>query len=151
MSPSKFEPAKHEEISGIQEVHCPDPPEAAEVDIVAVHGLGEGALRTWTTASDICWLNNPEFLPKYLNSARVLVWGYNADLTSRNGGRPSKDRIHHLAQTLVANLGADRRVWPSLVVFLVCPVNIDSSSSPVGLISPSSFSAILSAGSSSNG
>ncbi|KAK3352444.1 hypothetical protein B0T25DRAFT_517710 [Lasiosphaeria hispida] len=51
-----------------------------------------------------------EFLPKHIKNARVLVWGYNADYTSLNGGFPSKDRVHHHAHTLVANLAADRRL-----------------------------------------
>lgn len=42
--------------------------------IVAVHGLNGGALRTWTTTeSGICWLNDPQFLPKYIENGRVLV------------------------------------------------------------------------------
>lgn len=40
----------------------------------------------------------------------MLVWGYNASFSSLIGEQPSSDRIHHHAQTLVANLGAERRV-----------------------------------------
>jgi protein SERAC1 len=57
-----------------------------------------------------CWLSDPDFLPKYVPKARVLVWGYNASFSSLVGEQPSGDRIHHHAQTLVANLGAERRV-----------------------------------------
>lgn len=81
------------------------------LSIVAVHGLNGSALGTWTTLeSGICWLNDPQFLPKYVKNARVLVWGYNASFSSLTGHVPSKDRIHHHAHTLVANLAADRLV-----------------------------------------
>jgi hypothetical protein len=80
------------------------------VSIVAVHGLNGDALKTWTTLeTGICWLNDPQSLPKYVKNARVLVWGYNASFSSLMGDRPSKDRIHHHAHTLLANLAADRR------------------------------------------
>jgi len=78
--------------------------------IVAVHGLNGGARRTWTARTrQVCWLEHGDFLPKYIRNARVLVWGYNASFSSLTGDRPSKDRIHHHAQNLVAQLAADRQ------------------------------------------
>ena len=78
--------------------------------IVAIHGLNGGALRTWTTPdTGICWLSDPRFLPKYVKNSRVLVWGYDANLSLLTGDTTSKERIHHHAHTLVANLAADRR------------------------------------------
>jgi len=59
------------------------------------------------------WLNDPEFLPRHIPHARVLVWGYNASFSSFVGDTPSQDRIHHHAHTLIANLAADRRVGTS--------------------------------------
>ncbi|GAB1317903.1 DUF676 domain-containing protein [Madurella fahalii] len=102
--------ADKNETFGIEEVYRPPSPIEPEVDIVAVHGLNGGARSTWTAKAGVCWLDHPQFLPKYIKNARVLVWGYNADFTSLDGGRPSKDRIHHHAHTLVANLAADRRL-----------------------------------------
>ena len=79
--------------------------------IVAIHGLNGGALRTWTTPdTGICWLSDPRFLPRYVKNARVLVWGYDANLSLLTGDTTSEERIHHHAHTLVANLAADRRV-----------------------------------------
>ncbi|KAK3297986.1 uncharacterized protein B0H64DRAFT_474003 [Chaetomium fimeti] len=102
---------KQEKIFGIREIYCPPPPIQPEVDIVAVHGLNGSALGTWTTLdSGVCWLNDPQFLPKYVKNARVMVWGYNASFSSLTGHVPSNDRIHHHAHTLVANLAADRRL-----------------------------------------
>ncbi|KAI1264767.1 hypothetical protein F5Y18DRAFT_427916 [Xylariaceae sp. FL1019] len=98
-----------DKICGIKEVYRPTDREA-EVDIVAVHGLNGDALRTWTSRkSGISWLSHPEFLPKYIQNARVLVWGYNSSFASFTGAEPSQNRVHHHAQTLIAQLFADRQ------------------------------------------
>jgi hypothetical protein len=103
--------APQDHIYGIQVLSVPEKGIEQEVDIVAVHGLGGRAIGTWTAEkSKRCWLSDPEFLPRYIPKARVLVWGYNASFSSLIGDQPSRDRIHHHAQTLVANLGAERRV-----------------------------------------
>ncbi|KAG0648829.1 hypothetical protein D0Z07_4939, partial [Hyphodiscus hymeniophilus] len=73
--------------------------------IVAVHGLNGDPYRTWTTKSGICWLK--DLLPANLKNARVLTFGYNANATSFLGST-SSDRILQHAQTLVAQLNADR-------------------------------------------
>ncbi|KAF2100840.1 hypothetical protein NA57DRAFT_65198 [Rhizodiscina lignyota] len=97
-------------IFGIREVYRPADSNP-DVDIVAVHGLTGEALKTWTSKkNDVCWLHHPDFLPRYITNARVLVWGYNASISSFKGRMPSSDRIHHHAQTLVAQLCADRRL-----------------------------------------
>ncbi|OKL56426.1 hypothetical protein UA08_08098 [Talaromyces atroroseus] len=70
------------------------------------------SLKTWTSQPQgTCWLNHPEFLPKYVKRARVLVWGYNANIASLSGKTTSSDRILHHAQTLVAQLQADRETY----------------------------------------
>ncbi|KAI0860439.1 Alpha/Beta hydrolase protein [Xylaria cubensis] len=99
-----------EKIYGIREVYRPTDREA-EIDIVAVHGLNGNALGTWTSRKNgICWLHDQRFLPKYIKNARVLVWGYNSSFASLTGAEPSGNRIHHHAQTLVAQLYADRKL-----------------------------------------
>lgn len=91
---------------------------------MAVHGLGGGVRRTWTARQNkVCWLEDADFLPKYIKNARVLAWGYNASYSSLTGENPSQNRIHDHAHTLVANLAADRRVRqppPSLVPESCC-------------------------------
>ncbi|MCJ1479379.1 hypothetical protein MMC13_008064 [Lambiella insularis] len=92
---------------GIEELYRGDDP---VVDIVAVHGLNGHPHRTWTSEqSKKSWLSDPEMLPKVLTNARILTWGYNADVTALLGGT-SSDRILQHAQTLVAQLGADREI-----------------------------------------
>lgn len=48
-------------------------------------------------------------LPKAVPRARVLTWGYNADVTAFMGNT-SSDLILQHAQTLIAQLQADREV-----------------------------------------
>ena len=78
--------------------------------IVAVHGLYGHALQTWTSdQSKALWLRDAEMLPKAIPNARILTWGYNADVHVFLG-HTSSDRIMHHAQTLVAQLQSDREV-----------------------------------------
>lgn len=63
-------------------------------------------LDAWTDPeTHILWLR--DLLPATLGIARVLTFGYNASATSFYGAR-SADRIQQHAQTLVADLQADR-------------------------------------------
>ena len=74
--------------------------------IVAVHGLDENMTEAWTDPiTKTLWLR--DLLPDPLNVARVLTFGYNATSKSFYGQR-SADRIQQHAQTLVADLQADR-------------------------------------------
>ncbi|KAL9606062.1 MAG: hypothetical protein Q9179_000742 [Wetmoreana sp. 5 TL-2023] len=92
---------RQQQAFGLSELYCPP--------VVAVHGLNGDALATWTSdESKICWLNHATLLPKFLPKARVLTWGYNANVTSTQGRTTSSDRILQHAQTLVAQLTADR-------------------------------------------
>lgn len=74
--------------------------------VIAVHGLDENMTEAWTDpATRILWLR--DLMPEALNVARVLTFGYNANAISFYGVR-SADRIQQHAQTLVADLQADR-------------------------------------------
>lgn len=71
-----------------------------------MHGLNENMTEAWTdTVTSILWLR--DLLPKAINIARVLTFGYNAHASSFYGSG-SADRIQQHAQTLVADLQADR-------------------------------------------
>lgn len=93
---------------GLTEVYAP-PDGGAKVDIVFVHGLNGDPHRSWTSEkSKIFW---PwKLLPAELDEekARILVYGYDADVTSFTDG-VSKDKIHNHAENLVAVLAANRR------------------------------------------
>lgn len=91
----------------LTEVHKPD---HANVDIVFVHGLNGHPQQTWTSEkSHIFW--PADLLPPILEDekARILVYGYDADVISFTDGA-SKDRIHNHAESLVATLTGNRRV-----------------------------------------
>lgn len=80
------------------------------MDIVAVHGLYGDALKTWTFEGlKVPWLGDKDMLPKALPHARILTWGYNANVHSFMGST-SSDTIWDHAQTLVAQLQADREI-----------------------------------------
>ena len=72
--------------------------------IVAVHGL-EGHYRsTWTDeATQICWLEHPQFLPSHVPNARVMSYYYDARIFSR-----SVSDVKDVARGLIANLRAKR-------------------------------------------
>lgn len=82
--------------------------------IVAVHGLYGNGLQTWTSdQSKALWLRDAEMLPKAIPNARILTWGYNADVHAFSG-HTSSDRIMQHAHTLVAQLQTDREVCLAL-------------------------------------
>ena len=55
------------------------------------------------------WLRDPSLLPWNLKNSRILTYGYDAKVTA-DFGKASSDRILQYAQTLVAELVADREV-----------------------------------------
>ncbi|KAK7745916.1 hypothetical protein SLS53_002635 [Cytospora paraplurivora] len=87
----------------------------AKVDIVLVHGLNGEPQKTWTAKTKnggVFW--PADLLPKSLEEgnsyANVLVYGYNADVSSkRHGTGPSTNYIHQHAQTLVTFLATYRK------------------------------------------
>ncbi|KAL8823327.1 MAG: hypothetical protein Q9191_005958 [Dirinaria sp. TL-2023a] len=79
------------------------------VDIVFVHGLHGHPYHTWKSKENkIFW--PAELLPSVIEqeNARILLYGYDADIASFTDGA-SKDKIHNHAEQLVAVLYADRR------------------------------------------
>ena len=78
--------------------------------VVAIHGLNGHPSRTWTMeGSGTFWLKDSGLLPSNLQNSRILTYGYNAVVGSLFG-KASSDRILQHAQTLVAELEADRAV-----------------------------------------
>lgn len=98
---------------GLTEVYKPAP---ATVDVVFVHGLNGDPHNTWTSEkSNTFW--PAQLLPPILEEerARILVYGYDADVTSFTDG-VSRDKIHNHAEHLVAELAANRRVSIQIVL-----------------------------------
>lgn len=92
---------------GLTEV---SPSKPASVDVVLVHGLNGDPQQTWTSEKTKTFWPS-QLLPPILEEehARVLVYGYDADVTSFTDG-VSKDKIHNHAEHLVAELAANRRI-----------------------------------------
>lgn len=96
---------------GLTEVYTPIPSTSILVDVVFVHGLNGDPHSTWTsTPSNVFW--PADLLPQFVEDqkARVLVYGYDADVTSLASGGTTKDKIHNHSERLVADLFANRRV-----------------------------------------
>ena len=74
-----------------------------------MHGLGGNAFNTWTTNTGKMWLRDADLLPSDMKQSRILTFGYNAAFYTLFG-RTSSDRILQHAQTLIAELVADREV-----------------------------------------
>ena len=77
-----------------------------------MHGLNGNPHDTWTSQKNkIFW--PAQLLPQFIEEekVRVLVWGYDADITAfaKKDG-VTKDKIHNHAEKLVAELFANRRV-----------------------------------------
>jgi hypothetical protein len=96
---------------GLTEVYTPPSPAGPLVDLVFVHGLNGHPARTWTSQNTgIYWPSH--LLPSYIEEekVRIMVYGFDADVTSVLGQGVTKDRIHHHAEDLVAKLAARRGV-----------------------------------------
>lgn len=75
-----------------------------------MHGLNGDPQRTWTSEeTSVFW--PAQLLPPILEEekVRIMVYGYDADVTSFTDG-VSRDKIHNHAEHLVAELAANRRV-----------------------------------------
>ena len=75
-----------------------------------MHGLNGSPGQSWTSdKSKVFW--PAQLLPPILEEekARILVYGYDADVVSFTDGA-SRDRIHNHAEHLIAELAANRRI-----------------------------------------
>ncbi|KAI0972419.1 hypothetical protein F4678DRAFT_430226 [Xylaria arbuscula] len=77
---------------GLHEVQAPNSRESKDVviDLIAVHGLGGHALRTWTDEkSGTCWIR--DLLHDNVPNIRVMVFGYNAKRTNHSADLDFQD------------------------------------------------------------
>ncbi|KAI0904415.1 ribonuclease-like protein p/mrp subunit [Ustulina deusta] len=84
--------------------------ENPDVDIVAVHGINGDAFNTFSTKSNNrFWLGDHDMLPRDVPNSRIMTYRYPASVATLLGGT-SSDRILQHAQTMVAELVADREL-----------------------------------------
>ncbi|KAI0400445.1 ribonuclease-like protein p/mrp subunit [Xylaria palmicola] len=84
--------------------------ENPEIDIVAVHGINGDAFNTFSTkSSNRFWLGDHDMLPRDVKNSRIMTYRYPASVAALRGGT-SSDRILQHAQTMVAELVADREL-----------------------------------------
>jgi hypothetical protein len=110
---------KQQKSPGLQILN--PPAHNADVDIVAVHGLGGDAFSTWTSSNDHFWLRDslPQALktppadyslgPDDSKTARVMTFGYNASVLTK----ASSQRSFTFAEDLLSEL-KDRRHGPAV-------------------------------------
>lgn len=70
--------------------------------IVAVHGLGGHAFKTWTNTDGHLWLRDS--LPSHVPHARIMTYGYDSSLKFS----PSRANINDFASELAARLDLER-------------------------------------------
>ncbi|KAK6611184.1 LipA and NB-ARC domain-containing protein [Botrytis cinerea] len=91
------------ELAALTEVFCGENP-------LWIHGLNGDSVKTWTSkTNNKFWLGDADMLPCAMKQSRILTFRYNAAVTALFG-KTSADRILHHAQTLVAELVADRQI-----------------------------------------
>ncbi|TRX98049.1 hypothetical protein FHL15_001259 [Xylaria flabelliformis] len=84
--------------------------ENPEIDIVAVHGINGDAFSTFSAKSNNrFWLGDPDMLPRDVKNSRIMTYRYPASVATMLGGT-SSDRILQHAQTMIAELVADREL-----------------------------------------
>ncbi|CCF40392.1 pfs domain-containing protein [Colletotrichum higginsianum] len=103
------------------EVLFPSPTDAnddAEVDIIAVHGLGSNVDWSWTWkdgSKRVNWLRDPDMLPARVPKSRIMVYNYE----SRWHADAPKTRLQLCGEELVQNVHSFRRGTPTRPIVFV--------------------------------
>ena len=89
---------------------------ASDVDIVAVHGLGGDAYRTWQHENGFNWLQR---LHEELSGIRVYTFGYDSGMAFSGNLKGLNDHARYLLHLV-------KRVRPSHAVSrLLCPYSLE--------------------------
>ncbi|KAF8541495.1 hypothetical protein BDD12DRAFT_878614 [Trichophaea hybrida] len=89
---------------GLKLLYQPEPPQVYDVDIIAVHGLGGHAYKTWThLKTGKLWLKDMLPNEEKFRGARVFTYGYDARTAFTN----SLSSILDISNNLVADLAGE--------------------------------------------
>ncbi|RDW58801.1 hypothetical protein BP6252_13277 [Coleophoma cylindrospora] len=106
---------------GLKVVYQPaNNPGQADVDVIAVHGLGAHPEETWKDKSSGCnWIQDESMLPKAIPNTRILRYGYDANW---GGEDPIKSKLPDMARDLLADLKteAERQDHPRRPLVFIC-------------------------------
>ncbi|KAK3387786.1 hypothetical protein B0H63DRAFT_559240 [Podospora didyma] len=104
------------EKNGLWELAAPLDGSPPSVDIVAIHGLGGDAYRTWTGDNDKLWLR--DFLPSRLRDARIFTYGYDSVVAFSK----SSAEVDDFARDLLQRVKAVRSPWAEhqRPLYLIC-------------------------------
>ena len=126
---------------GLQIVYEPNPTPLPSWDIVFVHGLTGNAYNTWLHKDNLVhWPS--QVLHKDISNARIMMWGYDANVTSF-WGHVGKNRLGEHAKNLMGDLVRLREDTTSvrrsvvlviLSVLILCRSPETSSSSVIALV-----------------
>ncbi len=95
---------------GLHVLHDPDDP---SVDVVFVHGLTGNAYKTWAEqGSSKYWPK--DFLPNDLPDARIIAFGYDADVTRPFFGAVSQNNLRDHSLALLGDLSRLRNTTGSV-------------------------------------
>ncbi|KAK4888605.1 hypothetical protein LTR27_012500 [Elasticomyces elasticus] len=89
--------------------------EDADVDIVAVHGLLDNPFDAWQRDGKI-WLQDPEFLPSLVPSARILSYGYNSSVALSQ----TFSGVDEFAELLLNSLEQERDACKGRPIVFIC-------------------------------
>ncbi|KAI9460337.1 hypothetical protein F5148DRAFT_259058 [Russula earlei] len=83
----------------------------SDLDIIAIHGLDGHAFNSWT-ANGVMWLR--DLLPEQVPDARVLLYGYNANLVKD----ASRSRIKEHARLFIRSLKGLEGIQKRRIIFV---------------------------------
>jgi hypothetical protein len=107
--------------------------------IVAIHGLDDRRVESWTHENGVCWLKDDGFLPTEFPNARIIAFGYDANTAAKE---ISTGQIEDHGESLINGL-AQLRLRTSVCFYPYRQTGNAEQRTNRRLIGPSSFLLIV--------